>query len=416
MPKTAALVVAAGRGSRMARDGSTTPKQYRQIADAPVLSHTLKALGNHPAISTILTVIHAEDGDAYANAVESMPQEVSSKLLPAVVGGKTRQMSVLNGLKALEKAEADFVLIHDAARPFLSADVLDGIIEALENGQNGVLPAVPVVDTLKRQPQGADRLETVDRSNLHAAQTPQGFPFAKILSAHQAAATAGHDDFTDDTSLAEWAGLVIALSNGDPANFKITTPADLSRAQTLAKTWTMTASTHPKPSLANLQDVRNGIGYDVHAFEAGSEVFLGGVAIPHTQSLKGHSDADVVLHAITDATLGAIGDGDIGRHFPPSDPKWKGAASDQFQMDAVRRVTDLGGRIAHIDVTIVCEAPKIGPHRETIRASIAAICDIPGSRVSVKATTSEKLGFTGRREGIAALASVTVRLPLKEDE
>jgi 2-C-methyl-D-erythritol 4-phosphate cytidylyltransferase/2-C-methyl-D-erythritol 2,4-cyclodiphosphate synthase len=176
MPKTAALVVAAGRGSRMAQDGSTTPKQYRQIADAPILSHTLKALGNHPAISTILTVIHADDGDAYANAVESLPQEVSSKLLSAVVGGKTRQKSVLNGLKALEKADPDFVLIHDAARPFLSADVLDGVIEALEEGQDGVLPAVPVVDTLKRQPQGADRLETVDRSNLHAAQTPQGFP------------------------------------------------------------------------------------------------------------------------------------------------------------------------------------------------------------------------------------------------
>ncbi|OJJ12457.1 bifunctional 2-C-methyl-D-erythritol 4-phosphate cytidylyltransferase/2-C-methyl-D-erythritol 2,4-cyclodiphosphate synthase [Alphaproteobacteria bacterium AO1-B] len=400
----------------MAQDGSTTPKQYRQIADAPILSHTLKALGNHPAISTILTVIHADDGDAYTNAVVSLPQEVSSKLLSAVVGGKTRQKSVLNGLKALEKADPDFVLIHDAARPFLSADVLDGIIEALEEGQDGVLPTVPVVDTLKRQPQGADRLETVDRSNLHAAQTPQGFPFAKILSSHRAAAAAGHDDFTDDTGLAEWAGLGIALSNGDPANFKITTPADLSRAQTLAKTWTMTASTHPKPSLASLQDVRNGIGYDVHAFEAGTEVVLGGVTIPHTQSLKGHSDADVVLHAITDATLGAIGDGDIGQHFPPSDPKWKGADSDHFQIDAVRRVKDLGGRIAHIDVTIVCEAPNIGPHRQTIRASIATICDIPSSRVSVKATTSEKLGFTGRKEGIATLASVTVRLPLNEDE
>jgi 2-C-methyl-D-erythritol 4-phosphate cytidylyltransferase/2-C-methyl-D-erythritol 2,4-cyclodiphosphate synthase len=324
MSKTAALVVAAGRGSRMAQDGSTTPKQYRKIADAPILSHTLKALGNHPAISTILTVIHADDGDAYANAVASLPQEVSSKLLSAVVGGKTRQKSVLNGLKALEKADPDFVLIHDAARPFLSADVLDGVIEALEKGQDGVLPAVPVVDTLKRQPQDADRLETVDRSNLHAAQTPQGFHFAKILFAHQAAADAGHDDFTDDTSLAEWAGLMIALSNGDPANFKITTPADLSRAQSLAKTWTMTASTHQKPSLASLQDVRTGVGYDVHSFEAGTEVVLGGVAIPHTQSLKGHSDADVVLHAITDATLGAIGDGDIGQHFPPSDPKWKG--------------------------------------------------------------------------------------------
>jgi len=414
----AALVVAAGRGSRMAADGCSTPKQYRLLAGAPILSHTLNALANHPGISRILTVIHPDDLDLYQEAVARAGGAAAAKLLPPVNGGKTRQQSVLNGLEALAAHPITSVLIHDAARPFVSGAVLERILSALRDGRSGVLAAVPVADTLKRSAANNTCLETVDRSGLYAAQTPQGFPLTTILKAHHAAKAAGRMDFTDDTGLAEWHGLVISLCEGDPANFKITTPADLVRADhqsgLLAK---MTApSVNDRPALASLQDVRTGIGYDVHAFEAGSEVVLGGIAIPHARKLKGHSDADVVLHAITDATLGAIGDGDIGQHFPPSDPKWKGAASDQFQADAVRRVSHLGGRIAHIDVTIVCEEPKIGPHRETIRASIAAICELPVSRVSVKATTSERLGFTGRKEGIAALASVTVRLPLNEEE
>ncbi len=412
---TAALVVAAGRGSRMAQNGGTTPKQYMSIGDAPILSHTLNALGNHPGISRILTVIHEDDADQYSTTLASLNNNIIEKLLPAVTGGKTRQISVLNGLNSLNDLEVDQVLIHDAARPFLSIKVIDRVLEELENGVDGVLAALPVVDTLKRQPRTCAPLETVDRTNLYAAQTPQGFPLDQILAAHRAASDAKKNDFTDDTSLAEWHGMTIKICEGEPANFKITTPADLIRAEQQATALNMTSSNPIAPSLASLQDIRHGIGYDVHAFEDGNEVILGGVSLPHDRALKGHSDADVVLHAITDATLGAIGDGDIGQHFPPSDPKWKGAASDQFQIDAVRRVNDLGGRIAHIDVTIVCEAPKIGPHRETIRNSIAEICGVSETRVSVKATTSEKLGFTGRKEGIAALASVTVRLPLSED-
>lgn len=234
--------------------------------------------------------------------------------------------------------------------------------------------------------------------------------------AHEKAVAAGKLDFTDDTGLAEWDGMTIVLTEGDPAAFKITTAADLSRAEQQAELQLMSTTLASPLLLSELADVRTGIGYDVHAFEDGDAVILGGVAIPHSSKLKGHSDADVVLHAITDATLGAIGDGDIGQHFPPSDPQWKGASSDQFQLDAMRRLSERGGRLAHVDITIVCEEPKIGPHREAIRTSIAKICAVPVSRISVKATTSERLGFTGRKEGIAALASVTVRLPFQDED
>lgn len=412
----AALVVAAGRGTRISQDGTGLPKQYRPLCGRPILSHTLTALANHAAISSILTVIHPDDRDLFNQAARLVPAETAGKLLPPVHGGATRQNSVLNGLEALENTGSDFVLIHDAARPFVTGDVVDGILDALRAGKAGALAAIPVNDTLKRRSVGQDGLETVSRTGLHAAQTPQGFALGRILQAHRAAQAEGLSDFTDDTSLGEWDGMLISLSLGDPANFKITTASDLTRAQHLMKERNMGFAPDQLPPLSALCDVRTGIGYDVHAFEDGDAVILGGTAIPHTQKLKGHSDADVALHAITDATLGAIGDGDIGQHFPPSDPTWKGAASDRFQIDAVRRVAELGGRIAHIDVTIVCEAPRIGPYRDKIRASIADICKLPAARVSVKATTSERLGFTGRKEGIAALASVTVRLPLTDTE
>lgn len=411
----AALIVAAGRGTRLADPEDTRPKQYRTLAGKPVLTHTLNALGNHPRISRLVTVIHLDDAGLYDEAIKDLPKEVAQKLAPAVPGGKTRQQSVHAGLKALAGKDGGHVLIHDAARPFVTAELMDNLFEALDAGAEGVLAALPVADTLKRADTNRISIDTVDRSGLWAAQTPQAFELDRILSAHSKAAKAGRDDFTDDTGLAEWDGVSIVLSDGDPANFKITTVADLKRAQTMAQTNGMSDTANIRRPLAELTDIRTGIGYDVHAFEDGNAVVLGGVEIPHSRKLKGHSDADVVLHAITDATLGAIGDGDIGQHFPPSDPQWKGAASDQFQFDALRRVAALGGRLAHIDCTIICEAPKIGPHREEVRASIARICDIPVSRVSVKATTSEKLGFTGRREGIAAVAAVTVRLPLEED-
>ncbi|WP_298963145.1 bifunctional 2-C-methyl-D-erythritol 4-phosphate cytidylyltransferase/2-C-methyl-D-erythritol 2,4-cyclodiphosphate synthase [uncultured Roseibium sp.] len=412
----AALIVAAGRGTRLADATDARPKQYKLLANSPVLSHTLNALGNHPRITHIVTVIHPDDADLYSEAISAIEKPIKQKLCRAVLGGATRQKSVFEGLKALEELSCDYVLIHDAARPFVDTGIVDRLLQKLDQGVEGALAAVPVADTLKKAGQSDGSLETVDRTGLWAAQTPQGFPFNKILAAHKRAQVAGETAFTDDTGLAEWNGMTISLSDGDPANFKITTGADLERAEKQATYSKMTAETPALIPLSKLTDVRVGIGYDVHAFEAGEAVILGGVSIPYSKRLKGHSDADVALHAITDATLGAIGDGDIGQHFPPSDPEWKGASSDQFQQYAVRRLAVLGGRIAHIDLTIVCEEPKVGPHRDKVRASVARICELPLARVSVKATTSEKLGFTGRKEGIAALASVTVRLPFNDDE
>jgi len=412
----AALVVAAGRGTRLAGSGAPHPKQYRHLAGQTVLTHTLKALGNHPRIDHLVTVIHPDDIALYETATAALDETTTSKLHAPVHGGATRQQSVLSGLNALAGSGCGPVLIHDAARPFVTSNLLDRLFSSLDAGADGVLAAVSVTDTLKRADGDGFSIETVDRSGLWAAQTPQAFRLNRILAAHQKAVEAGHHDFTDDTGLAEWDGMSIVLSEGEPTNFKITTAADLQRAETQAMFQMTVETSASRPCLANLTDIRTGIGYDVHAFEDGESVVLGGVEIPHSQKLKGHSDADVVLHAITDATLGAIGDGDIGQHFPPSDPQWKGAGSDRFQEDAMHRVTSMGGRLAHIDVTIVCEAPKIGPHRDRLRASIARICGLPVTRVSVKATTSEKLGFTGRKEGIAALASVTVRLPLHDQE
>ncbi len=417
----AALVVAAGRGTRLADPSRSGPKQYMPIGDRPVLTHTLNALGNHPRISKILTVIHPEDATLYTQAIATADTALRSRLLDPVFGGSSRQKSVYEGLKALEKSGCHYVLIHDAARPFVTHAIVDRLIETLDAGSDGVLAAIEVADTLKKFSGAGQPLGTLDRKDLWAAQTPQAFAFSPILRAHEVEAKAGRHDFTDDTSLAEANGLTIELCPGDPANFKITTAADLRRADAQARQNMTENLSAPKnasrlPQLSQLADIRTGIGYDVHAFGDGEKVVLGGIEIPHTQSLQGHSDADVVLHAITDATLGAIGDGDIGQHFPPSDERWKGASSDRFQQDAARRVAQLGGRIAHIDVTIVCEEPKIKPHREAIRTSVGRICALPLARVSIKATTSERLGFTGRKEGIAALACVTVRLPLKEEE
>ncbi len=409
----AAIIVAAGRGTRLSANPTGLAKQYLPLAGRPLLSHTLDVFLGHPEIACILVVIRDGDENHYQAAADACLEPLTSTLVPPVMGGETRQESVRNGLLALKDRGCDSVLIHDAARPFVSHAVIDGVLETLAGGAQGALAAVPVVDTLKRQTGNDQRLKTVDRADLWAAQTPQGFAYQQILDAHNRAAASGLQDFTDDTSLAEWAGMHVALSPGEPDNIKITTSADLQRAQRMLRQMpeAQTSDDYGK-ALAQLPDVRVGTGYDVHAFEDGDAVILGGVAIEHTRRLKGHSDADVVLHAITDATLGAIADGDIGQHFPPSDPQWKGAASDQFQQHAMERVTNRGGMISHIDVTVVCEAPKIGPHRDAIRDRIAGICSLPVSRVSVKATTSEELGFTGRREGIAALASVTVRLPL----
>lgn len=393
----AAVIVAAGSGSRAATAGEA-PKQYRPLAGRPVLAHTLAAFLDHPAIDRVVVVISPDHAALYEAAIADL---ASPKLAPAVSGGATRQESVARGLDALAATTPDRVLVHDAARPFVSAAVIDRTVAALDES-DGALAAVAIVDTLKRCDPDGRIAATVPRDGLWAAQTPQGFRFAALAAAHARARTAGRSDFTDDAAVAEWAGLAVRVVDGDPANLKITTNADFLAAEArmdLAR-------------FARLADVRVGTGFDVHAFTDGDRVTLCGVAIPHTHALLGHSDADVAMHALTDAILGAIGDGDIGAHFPPSQARWKGCDSAVFLDDAMARLRARGGMLAHADVTILAEAPKIGPHREAMRARLAQICGVTIDRIAVKATTTEKLGFVGRREGIAAQAGATVRLPI----
>ena len=315
-----------------------------------------------------------------------------NRLLPPVPGGATRQGSVHNGLEALTAHAPDRVLIHDAVRPFVTRDIIDRVLGALAHTP-GAIAALPLADTLKRAGPDQRVATTLDRTEVWRAQTPQGFRFAEILAAHAAATTAGVE-MTDDAAVAEWAGLPVALVMGAETNRKLTTAEDLAMAE--------------RAGIA--PDVRTGQGFDVHRFAPGDHLWLCGVRLAHTHALEGHSDADVALHALTDALLGAIGAGDIGQHFPDTDPRWKGAASHIFLSEALRLVRAQGGSIGNVDVTIVCEAPKIAPHRHAMRRRIAEILAIEEARVSVKATTTEGLGFTGRREGIAALATATVVL------
>ena len=386
-PKVAAIVVAGGRGLRA---GSAMPKQYRIVAGEPVIRPSLQRFVTHAAIDAVQPVIHRDDEALFRSAT------VGLDMLPPVHGGTTRQGSVRAGMEALAARAPDIVLIHDAARPFLSDDLVTRAVAAgLASG--AAVPAIAVADTVKRIDAGGRVIETVDRTGLRMVQTPQAFRYAKLLEAHRRAATAGRDDFTDDAALAEWAGQRVTVFEGEIANVKLTTNEDFARAEALRA--------------AALSDVRTGNGFDVHAFVDGDHVMLGGVRIPHSRGVTGHSDADVALHALVDAILGALAEGDIGLHFPPSDPQWKGASSDRFLAFACERVRARGGMIAHLDVTIVCEAPRVSPHRDAMRARIAAIAGIAVDRVAVKATTSEKLGFTGRGEGIFANATATVRLP-----
>ncbi|MEO8884066.1 MAG: bifunctional 2-C-methyl-D-erythritol 4-phosphate cytidylyltransferase/2-C-methyl-D-erythritol 2,4-cyclodiphosphate synthase [Devosia sp.] len=389
--RVAAIVVAAGRGERAAMAGSELPKQYRPIAGVPMLQRTIAALLKIDAVDLVLPVIHPEHDGGYAALRLSDP-----KLLPAVAGGATRQSSVLAGLKALGGIAPDLVLIQDAARPFVDTALVDGVLAALTTF-DGALPAIPVIDTVKRSNDGRSVDATEDRKTLFAAQTPQGFRYAEILAAH-VKASALPQEFTDDASIAEWAGLSVALSPGSSRNIKITLPEDFARAERLLRG-------------DRLMETRVGTGFDVHPFELGDFVTLGGIKIAHTQRLQGHSDADVALHALTDAIYGALGEGDIGTHFPPSDPQWRGADSAIFLKHAVGLVAARGGRILNLDLTIVCEAPRIGPHVAAMRERIGQICTISPSRVAVKATTSERLGFTGRGEGIVALATASVEVP-----
>lgn len=407
---TAALIVAAGRGNRA---GGPVPKQYAMLGGASVLRRGLETFAGLPEIDLVQVVIHPGDVALYEDCITNTPGPEKgmakgpatgpatgmAKLLPPAHGAATRQLSVLAGLEALAAFGVNKVLIHDAARPFVGAPIIRSVISALDQ-HPGALAAVPLADTLKRADADGLVAETLPRAGLWRAQTPQGFRFGAILAAHRRAAACGRDDFTDDAAIAEWAGLAVALIADDTANTKITTQADLEMAERSMM------DKHPSSPL----EPRVGTGFDVHRFAAGDSVWLCGVRIPHSHRLDGHSDADVGLHALTDALLGAIGDGDIGQHFPPSDPQWKGAASHLFLSDAARRVRERGGRIVNVDVTLLCEAPRIGPHRAAMQSRIAEILGISPDRVGVKATTTEQLGFTGRREGIAAMATAMVLL------
>ena len=384
MSKTAALIVAAGSGERAQREGDGTPKQYSIVGGKPVLRWTVEAFARHPAIDRIKVVIRDEDRAIYETAVRGL------SLAPAAVGGPTRQHSVRSGLESLADTPPDRVLIHDAARPFVPSALIDSVVRALDETEASA-PLLALSDTLRRK--SANGYDIVSRTGLVRAQTPQGFHFAAILAAHR---RFEHSAVTDDMALAELAGLSFEPVAGEEANLKLTTPEDLFLADRLAR---------------GVLGVRTGTGFDAHGFSSGDHVWLCGVKIAHDMGLEGHSDADVGLHALTDAILGACGAGDIGVHFPPSDPRWRGAPSHLFLAHAASLLGERGGAIAHVDVTLICERPKITPHREAMRGRIAEILRLPVERVSVKATTTDGLGFTGRGEGIAAQAVATVRLP-----
>lgn len=392
----AALIVAAGRGTR-AGSSSAGPKQYMPLGGQPMLAMTLKAFLVHPEIGSVQAVIHADDRPLYDAAVQSLGSAAGTRLAAPVIGGATRQASVANGLEALlaSAQPPDRVLIHDAARPFVDPDTISRVIDALAVHPVAIA-AEPLADTLKRAAANGTVASTLDRTGLWRAQTPQGVRLAEVMALYRRATADGRLDFTDDAAIAEWGGLQVGLVPGHARNSKITTAEDLAMAQ---------------GHLAATLEPRIGTGFDVHRFVAGDHVWLCGVKIPHTHTLDGHSDADAPLHALTDAILGAIGDGDIGQHFPPSDEAWRGAASRLFVEDAARRVAARGGRITNVDITILCEAPRIGPHREAMQRAVAGMLGISLDRVGVKATTTETMGFTGRREGLAAMASATVLLP-----
>jgi len=375
---TAAIIVAAGRGIRA---GGDIPKQWQTLGDRTVAAHAMARFAAHPAVSQLVLVVHPDDIDT-----SLWPR---SRAATVVAGGATRAASVRAGLTAV-RTDIDRVLIHDAARPLVSEALIDRVLDALDS-TGAAAPAIAVTDTLWQGATG--HVQAVQpRENLYRAQTPQGFLLAPLLAAY--AASTGQE--TDDVAVARAAGLDVAIVPGDEDNIKITSPGDFARAARLLR-----------PDM----DIRCGNGYDVHRFGPGDHLWLCGVQIPHTRSLQGHSDADVGMHAVTDAIYGALGKGDIGQHFPPSDPQWKGAASHIFLEHAVGLATSEGFGISNVDCTLVCETPKIGPHHDAMKAVMAAYMGLESARISVKATTSEKLGFTGREEGIAAIATVTLVKP-----
>ncbi len=376
--------------------GGALPKQFLACAGRPLLAWTLEALLSAGSFCATTVVIHPDDLDLYRAALAALPAAIFAGIGAPSIGGATRQESVRAGLEALAAAKPDLVLVHDAARPFPSG-ALVGRAVAAADAYGAAAPGIGVSDTIKQVDAAGRIVGAPPRAALRAVQTPQAFRFPLILDAHRRAAAAGVADLTDDVAAAEWAGLPAHVFEGDPDNFKVTTMADLDRAQARIA--------------GSAGETRVGQGFDVHAFAPGDHVWLCGVRVPHSHALSGHSDADVALHALADAIYGALGEGDIGAHFPPSDPQWRGAESRIFLAHAAERVRARGGVLVHLDATLVCEAPKVGPHREAMRARVADIAGVELARVSVKATTTERLGFTGRGEGIACLAAATVRLP-----
>lgn len=384
MPTIAALIVAAGRGSRF---GSEVPKQYANLAGKPIIRHAINALINHPAISYVQPVIHQDDARLFEDAAAGL------QIATPIFGGETRQDSVRLGLEALASLNPDFVLIHDGARPFVTSHIIEGVISALTDGARGAIPGLPIPDTLKRIDGESKVIETVSRTNMVRAQTPQGFHFDDLLAAHR---TSRHLTFTDDAAVMEQAGHTIAVVTGDDNNVKVTEADDLTKVA------------------ATLLETRTGVGFDVHRFGPGDGVTLGSIHIPMNKSLIGHSDADVVLHAATDAILGALSDGDIGLHFPPSDENNRDLDSRIFLAFALDRLAGSHGSLIHLDLTVICEQPKLSRYRAQMRDAIAEIAGVPTTRISVKATTTEGLGFTGRGEGIACQAVATIRaLPVE---
>jgi 2-C-methyl-D-erythritol 4-phosphate cytidylyltransferase/2-C-methyl-D-erythritol 2,4-cyclodiphosphate synthase len=390
-----ALIVAAGRGLRA---GGDLPKQYRALNGRPVLAWTLEPFLAHDKVDQVVAVIHPADAKHYEATVGCLPPTLRTKLAVPVHGGDTRQDSVRRGLEALVDAAPAIVLVHDGARPFVSDRLIAAAI-AHAGATGAAVPGCPVTDTVKTVDASGVVTGTLDRESLRAVQTPQGFDFALVLSVHRQAADNAELSFTDDAALFEWARSPVQVFAGDPYNVKLTRPEDFEMAEGRFR-----------PGRPNLI-ARTGSGFDVHAFGPGNHVWLGGIRIPHERGVEAHSDGDVILHALTDALLGALADGDIGVHFPPSDPQWRGASSDRFLTYAVEKVRTRKGFIDHLDVTLLCERPRLGPYREAMRARIAEIAGLQLSRVSIKATTTEKLGFTGRGEGIAAQAIATIRLP-----
>jgi 2-C-methyl-D-erythritol 4-phosphate cytidylyltransferase/2-C-methyl-D-erythritol 2,4-cyclodiphosphate synthase len=386
------VIVAAGRGERAGQQNG--PKQYREIGGRSILERTIEAFATHDRIGSIVVAIHPDDDALFRKSVGVFADRVN-----LVHGGPTRQHSTRLALLALRDTGLKSVLIQDGVRPFIDHALIDRTLAAIDDTY-GALPSLPVSDTLKQGSADGTVDKTISRENLYSAQTPQGFPFEKILDAHELAFNSAEDAFTDDASIAEWAGIPVKLVEGSPDNIKITWARDIEIANQRFSGGPM-----------NFPDVRTGNGYDVHSFEAGDHVTLCGVKIPHHKKLNGHSDADVGLHALTDALLATCGAGDIGTHFPPSDPQWKGAASKLFVEHAAAIVRERGGRIANADITLICEAPRVGPHREAMTAALADMLGITPDRISIKATTNEKLGFLGREEGIAAIATASVVYP-----